>query len=79
MSKKVWVERTGRMLRDGNALISAKVADGFARLGCPPEIWGVRKEKLTGDRLLGRFLSVTRDKLQELAGKLQVRHFTNVG
>jgi hypothetical protein len=28
---------------------------------------------------LGRFLAATRDKLRELAGKLQVRHLANVG
>ncbi len=32
-----------------------------------------------GGRLLGRFLAATRDKLRELAAKLQVRHLANVG
>ena len=73
------VEYTGRMLRDGKAAISAEVADVFARLGCTPETWGVRMSKLAGGRLLGRFLAATRDKLRELAGKLQVRHLANVG
>ena len=73
------VEYTGRMLRDGKASISAEVADVFARLGCTPETWGVRMSKLAGGRLLGRFLAATRDKLRELAGKLQVRHLANVG
>ena len=73
------VEYTGRMLRDGKAAISAEVADVFARLGCTPETWGVRMSKLAGGRLLGRCLAATRDKLRELAGKLQVRHLANVG
>ena len=73
------VEYTGRMLRDSKASISVEVADVFARLGCTPETWGVRMAKLAGGRLLGRFLSATRDKLRELAGKLQVRHLANVG
>ena len=58
---------------------AAEVADVFARLGCTPETWGVRMSKLSGGRLLGRFLAATRDKLRELAAKLQVRHLANVG
>ena len=73
------VEYTGRVLRNGKAAISADVADVFARLGCTPETWGVRLEKLTGGRLLGRFLAASRDRLRELAGKLSVRHLANVG
>ena len=45
-----------------------------SRLGCTPETWGVRMATLAGGRLLGRFLAATRNKLRELAGKLQVRH-----
>ena len=35
--------------------------------------------KLTGGRLLGRFLAASRDRLRQLASKLQVRHLANVG
>ncbi len=35
--------------------------------------------KLTGGRSLGRFLAASRERLRELASKLQVRHFANVG
>ena len=73
------VEYTGRVLRGSKASISSEVADIFARLGCTPETWGVRIAKLTGGRLLGRFLAASRDRLRELAGKLSVRHLANVG
>ena len=73
------VEYSGRMLRDGKAAISSEVADIFTRLGCTPETWGIRMAKLTGGRLLGRFLSASRDRLRQLASKLQVRHLANVG
>ena len=73
------VEYTGRMLRNGQAAISSEVADIFSRLGCTPEIWGVRMAKLTGCRLFGRFLAASRDRLRELASRLNVRHLANVG
>ncbi|MEQ1831358.1 MAG: hypothetical protein ABL921_35760, partial [Pirellula sp.] len=73
------VEYTGRMLREGKAAISSEVADIFARLGCTPETWGVRMTKLTGGRLLGRFLAASRDRLRRLASRLKVRHLANVG
>ncbi len=71
------IEYTGRMLRDGKAAISSEVVDTFTRLGCTPEIWGVRMNKLTGGRLLGRFLAASRQR--QLASKLNVRHLANVG
>ena len=73
------VEFTGRMLRDGKAAISSEVVDIFTRLGCTPETWGVRMAKLTGGRLLGRFLAASRERLRQLASKLNVRHLANVG
>ena len=73
------VEYTGRMLREGKAAISSEVADIFGRLGCTPETWGVRMSKLTGGRMLGRFLAASRERLRQLASKLNVRHLANVG
>lgn len=67
------------MLRDGKAAISSEVVDIFARMGCTPETWGVRITKLTGGRLLGRFLAASRERLRQLARKLNVRHLANVG
>ena len=73
------VEYTGRMLREGKAAISSEVADIFSRLGCTPETWGVRMNKLTGGRMLGRFIAASRERLRQLASKLNVRHLANVG
>ena len=73
------VEYTGRMLREGKAAISSELADIFSRLGCTPETWGVRMSKLTGGRMLGRFLAASRERLRQLASKLNVRHLANVG
>ena len=73
------VEYTGRMLREVKAAISSEVADIFSRLGCTPETWGVRMSKLTGGRMLGRFLAASRERLRQLASKLNVRHLANVG
>ena len=73
------IEYTGRMLREGKAAISSEVADIFSRLGCTPETWGVRMSKLTGGRMLGRFLAASRERLRQLASKLNVRHLANVG
>ena len=73
------VEHTGRMLRDGKQAMSSEVADIFHRLGCTPEAWEVRMNKLSGGRLIGRFLAATRDRLRQLASKLRVRHLANVG
>ena len=73
------VEYTGRMLREGKAAISSEVADIFGRLGCTPETRGVRMSKLIGGRMLGRFLAASRERLRQLASKLNVRHLANVG
>ena len=62
--------------------IDPDVASGWsrvARLGSTPQTWGVRMAKLTGGRLLGRFLAASRERLRQLANKLQVRHLANVG
>ena len=75
----ILLEYTGRMLREGKASISSEVVDIFARLGCTPETCGVRMMKLTGGRLLGRFVAASRDRLRQLAEALNVRHLANVG
>ena len=73
------VEYTGRMLREGKAAISLEVEDIFARLGSTAQTWWQRMQKLTGGRLLGRFLAASRDRLRQLASTLKVRHLANVG
>ena len=73
------VEYTGRMLREGKAAISSEVEEIFARLGSTAKTWWQRMQKLTGGRLLGRFLAASRDRLRQLASTLKVRHLANVG
>ena len=73
------VEYTGRMLREGKAAISSEVEEIFARLGSAAQTWGQRMKKLTGGRLLGRFLAASRDRLRQLASTLKVRHLAIVG
>jgi hypothetical protein len=68
------VDYTGRLFRQGKALISAELAEIFERLGCSAPSWQRRLEMLHGDRLLGRFSASTRAKLREIGGRLGVRH-----
>jgi hypothetical protein len=48
-------EYTDRLFRQGKASISADLAGIFERLGCSAENWHNRMQRLSGDRLLGRF------------------------
>ena len=72
------VEHTGRLVREGKASLSAELADVFERLGTSAEAWQTRLLKLCGSRLLGRFLAVQRDRLQQVAGQLGVHHLANL-
>ncbi len=72
------VEYTGRLVREGKASISADVADIFERLGFSTDAWQARLLKLSGGRLLGRFLSANRDRLLQIASKLGVHHLANL-
>jgi len=73
------VDYTSRLVRDGKASVTAEVESIFARLGSSAESWGARMLKLSGSRLLGRFLSASRDRLREIAKRIGVRHLANVG
>ena len=73
------VDYTGRIFRDGKARISAEVAGIFDRLGCPADRWTARLKRLRHGRLVGRIFASTKEKLQEIAAKLQVRHLVNLG
>ena len=66
-------------IRDGKASVSAEVENIFTRLGSSAESWGARLLKLSGPRLIGRFLAASRDRLREIAQRLGVRHVANVG
>ena len=72
------VDYTGRLFRDGKAVIPAALAGIFDRLGCTADRWNARLEKLRQGRLLGRFFAASRAKLQEIAARLNVRHLVNL-
>ena len=72
------VDFTGRLFRDGKAVISAEVAGILARLGSSAERWQARLEKLKTGRLLGRFFAASRDRLREVAARLGLHHLANL-
>ena len=72
------VEYTGRLFRDGKAVIPAALAGVFERLGCTADRWTARLEKLRQGRLLGRFFAASRARLQEVAARLNVHHLVNL-
>jgi REP element-mobilizing transposase RayT len=72
------VDYTGRLFRDGKAVIPAALAAIFDRLGCTADRWAARQQKLRQGRLFGRFFAATRARLQEIAAKLKVRHLVNL-
>jgi len=72
------VEHTGRLLREGKASISTELAGIFERLGSSAEQWQVRLLKLSGGRLLGRFLSASRERLRTAASQLGLHHAPNL-
>jgi len=73
------VDYTSRLVRDGKAAVTAEVESIFTRLGSSAESWGARMLKLSGARLIGRFLSASRDRLREIAQRIGVRHLADVG
>lgn len=72
------VEHTGRLLRNGKASISAEVSDILARIGSSAEAWQARMQRLQGGRLLGRFISSSRELLQATAERLGVSRLANL-
>ena len=62
------VEYTGRLFREGKAVISGELAGVFERLGSNAENWQARLRKLAAGRLLGRFFAASRARLREVAG-----------
>ncbi len=49
------VDYTGRLFREGKAMISREVAAIFERVGTTAETWQARLQKLSVGRLLGPF------------------------
>ncbi len=72
------VDYTGRLFREGKARISAELAGILDRIGSSAEGWQVRMERLKNGRSFGRFFAASRDKLRELAKRLNVRHLVNL-
>ena len=72
------VEYTGRLLRDGKATITSEVSDIFARLGSSAEAWQTDMQRLRGERLLGRFISGSRELLRATAARLGVSRLANL-
>jgi hypothetical protein len=85
LDRKQWVEdrillvdHTVRLFREGRARISAKLAGILDRIGSSAEEWQLRMEKLKNGRSFGRFFAASRDKLRELAMRMNVRHLVNL-
>jgi len=73
------VEYTGRLFRDGKAVISAELPRILERIGSSAESWWARVEKLSKGRLLGRFFAAGRERLREVTAQLGVHHLARLG
>ena len=73
------VDYTGRLFREGKAMISREVAAIFERLGTSADTWQARMQKLSEGRLLGRFFAASRQRLREVAERLGLRRAINLG
>jgi hypothetical protein len=72
------VDYTGRLYRTGKTAISAELAGILDRLGSSAESWRLRMEKLRMGRLFGRFFAASREKLREVAARLNVSRVANL-
>ena len=72
------VDYTGRLYRKGKAAISAELAGILDRLGSNAESWRARLDKLRSGRLFGRFFAASRERLREVAERLDVRRVANL-
>jgi REP element-mobilizing transposase RayT len=69
---------TGRLFRDGKAVISAEISGILDRIGTTAESWCSRLERLCRRRLFGRFFAASRTRLREIARSLGVHHLANL-
>jgi hypothetical protein len=58
--------------------MSAELAEIFVRLGSSAESWRFRLEKLRTGRLFGRFFAASRERLRQVARRLDVRRVANL-
>jgi REP element-mobilizing transposase RayT len=72
------VDHTGRLFRQGKALVSPELAGILDRLGTTAQGWQARLEKLRTGRWFGRFLAASRQKLREAAERVNVRRVANL-
>ncbi len=72
------VDYTARLFREGKTAISAELAGILERLGTTAETWQARLKKLKSGRLLGRFFAASRQRLRQVANRLQVHHLANL-
>ena len=72
------MDYTGRLFREGKAVIAAKLGAILERLGSSAENWQSRLHKLAGGRLLGRFFTATLSRLREVAQRLGVHRLANL-
>ena len=75
----VLVDYTGRLFRDGKAVISNELTEILNWLGSSLESWQARLKKLSEGRLLGRFFAASRQRLREFAAHFRVQHLANLG
>jgi hypothetical protein len=73
------VDYTGRLFREGKAVISAEVVGILHRVGISLEEWHDRLERLKRGHLFGRFIAGTRARLREVAARMGVHHLANLG
>jgi hypothetical protein len=69
---------TGRLFREGKAVISAELSAILERLGSSAENWQARLRNLASGRLLGRFFAAARSRLREVAQRLGVHRLANL-
>ena len=72
------VDYTGRLFREGKARISNDLAGILDRIGSSAEGWQRRMEKLKTGRFFGRFFAASREKLEEMAQRLNMRRVANL-
>jgi hypothetical protein len=70
---------SGRLFREGKAMISQEVAEIFERIGTTAESWQARLEKLSEGRVLGRLLAASRQQLREVAQRLSLLRAVKLG
>jgi hypothetical protein len=72
------VDYTGRLFREGKARISDDLAGILDRIGSSAEGWQRRMEKLKTGRFFGRFFAASRDKVREMAQRLNMQRVANL-